>query len=246
MFPCRSFHQRATDLKKALRLYNLLMMKRNEPLRDLVSEFTAISTSLDKMQKKSKTMDIAGGTTGAVGGVTAVLGIALAPVTMGTSLIATAVGAGMVASAGGLGAHSVKQAKKKVVNKMTIEKLMFNYKANVVDLEHCLRFVLSVMGELRRYDIPRLQRAGASADALKTAHLSQSVSRASTVTQASGMSSGRLLESFAKEIDMYFSDKDDQKLKKSCKGRFSGRVQLLAENLQGELDHLNRMWEMFS
>lgn len=253
VFPRRSFHQRATDLRKALRLYNLLMMKRNEPLRDLISEFTAISNSLDKMQKKGKTMDIAGGTTGAVGGVTAVLGIALAPVTMGTSLIAAAVGAGMVASAGGMSAHSAKQAKKKIVNKTTMEKLVYNYKAKVVDLEHCLSFILSVMNELRRYDIPRLQRAGADTDALKTAHLSQFVvkncldgSRMSSVTQASGVSSERLLDGFAKEMDLYFSDKDDRRLKKTCKGRFSGRVQLLAENLQEELDHLNRLWEMFS
>lgn len=228
-------------------------MKRNEPLRELVSDFTAISNSLDKMQKKSKTIDIAGGTTGAVGGVAAVLGIALAPVTMGTSLIATAVGAGMVASAGGMGAHSAKQVKKKIVNKSTIETLVNSYKAKVVDLENCLSFILSVMNELRRYDIPRLQRSGADTEALKTAHLSQFVmrncldsSRTSLVTQASGMSSERLLDGFAKEMDLYFSDKDNQKLKKSCKGRFSGRVRLLAENLQEELEHLNRMWEMFS
>lgn len=245
----RSFHQKATDLRKALRLYNLLMMKRNELLRDLIAEFSAISTSLDKMQKKGKTMEIAGGTTGAVGGVTAVLGIALAPVTMGTSLIATAVGAGMVASAGGMGAHSAKQAKKKIVNKTTMETLVSNYRANVVDLEHCLSFILSVMNELRRYDVPRLQRAGVDTDALRTAHLSQFVLKnckdSSRSARAGGMSSERLLEGFVKEMDLYFSEKNGQKLKKSCKGRFSGRVQLLAENLQGELDHLNRMWEMF-
>lgn len=245
---CRSFHQRAADLRKALRLYNLLMMKRGEALRELLADFTSISAGLDKMQKKSKTMGIAGGTTGAVGGVTAVLGIALAPVTMGASLIATAVGAGMVASAGGMGAHSVKQAKKKNVNKGTVERLVSSYRAQVADLERCLGYVLSLMSELRRYDAPRLQRAGADADALKTAHLAQFVVRncAVVVARAGGISSERLLDSFAREMDLYFSEKDGQELKKSCKGRFSGRVQLLAENLQGELDHLNHMWEMFS
>lgn len=235
-------------MKKALRLYNLLMMKRNETLRDLIADFSSISNSLDKMQKKSKTMGIAGGTTGAVGGVTAVLGIALAPVTMGTSLIATAVGAGMVASAGGMGAHSAKQAKKKIVNKMAVEKLVYEYKTNVVDLEHCLDFILSAMNELRRHDIPRLQRARAEADALKTAHLSQFVMRNYMDTNRkthTGMSSERLLQTFAKEMDQYFSDKDSQKLKKSSESKFSGRVRLLAENLQDELDRLNRMWEMF-
>ncbi|XP_036945249.1 verprolin-like isoform X1 [Acanthopagrus latus] len=244
----RTFNQRALNLKKALRLYNLLMMKRCERLRDLIAEFSSISRSLDKMQKKTKTMGIAGGTTGAVGGVTAVLGIALAPVTMGTSLIATAVGAGMVASAGGMGAHTAK-ANKKIVGRMAVEKLVYEYKDKIVDLGHCLDFILSEMNELRRHDIPRLQRAGAQTDALKMAHLSQFVIKNNMNNAGkafAGMSSERLLQAFAKEMDLYFSEKDCEKLKKSRESKFSGRVRLLAENLQDELDQMNRMWEMFN
>lgn len=248
----RTFNERAMNVKKALRLYNLLMMKRNENLRNLITEFKSISKTLDKVQKTTKTMGIAGGTTGAVGGVTAVLGIALAPVTMGTSLIATAVGAGMVASAGGIGVHAAK-SNKKIVNRMAVEKLVYEYKANVVDLENCLDFILSGMNELRRHDIARLQRAGAQTDALKIAHLSQSVirdyinnERNASVAHTAGMTSERLLQAFIKEMDQYFTEKSGQKLKKSNKGRFSGRVRLLAENLQDELDRLNRSWELFT
>ncbi|XP_039682252.1 uncharacterized protein LOC120575492 [Perca fluviatilis] len=246
----RSFNQRAINVRKALRLYNLLMMKRSESLRTIIGEFSSISDSLDKIKKTAKTMGIAGGTTGAVGGVTAVLGVVFAPVTFGTSLIATAVGAGMVASAGGMGAHTAK-INKKIVNKMTVEKLVYEYKGNVVELEHCLGFILSGMNELRRHDIARLQRAGAQPDALKTAHLSQSVfnmnnDRKTSNAHAGGMSSERLLQDFVKEMDQYFTEKDDQKLKKSKRSRFSGRVRLLANNLADELDHLNRMWEVFS
>ncbi|XP_030263575.1 titin-like isoform X2 [Sparus aurata] len=243
----RTFNQRALNLKKALRLYTLLMMKRSERLRDLIAEFRSISHNLDKMQKKTKTMGIAGGTTGAVGGVTAVLGIALAPVTMGTSLIATAVGAGMVASAGGMGAHTAK-ANKKIVGRMAVEKLVYEYKDKIVDLGHCLDFILSEMNELRRHDIPRLQRAGAQTDALKMAHLSQFVIKNldNAGKAFAGMLSERLLQAFAKEMDLYFSEKNCEKLKKSRESKFSGRVRLLAENLQDELDQMNRMWEMFS
>ncbi|XP_029363464.1 pollen-specific leucine-rich repeat extensin-like protein 2 isoform X2 [Echeneis naucrates] len=248
----RQFNQRATNVSKALFLYNVLMKKRSESLRKAITEFNSISDCLDKLQKTTKTMGIAGSTTGAVGGVTAVVGIALAPVTMGASLIATAVGAGMVASATGMGAHSIK-ANKKIVNRMTVEKLVYDYKSNVADLDHCLDFILSGMNELRRHDIPRLQRAGAQPDALKIAHLSHAVFRSNmnnknrtSVAQTGGVSSERLLLSFVKELDLYFTEKDDQKLKKSNKSRFSGRVRLLAENLQEELGHLNHMWEMFS
>ncbi|KAM6965944.1 uncharacterized protein LKV04_018452 [Tautogolabrus adspersus] len=244
----RSFNQRAMNVKKALRLYNLLMMKRNETLRDIIADFNVICESLDKMHKRNKTMGIAGGTTGAVGGVTAVLGIALAPATLGASLIATAVGAGIVASAGGIKAHKNK-ANKKVLNKMAVEKLVYDYKSNVVDLEQCLDFILSGMSELRRHDIARLQRGGAPSDAVKMAHLSQSAFRmddGKKVSHTGGMSSERLLQAFAMEIDQYFKEKDDQKLKKSNRSKFCGRVCMLAKNLQDELDHLNRMWQMFS
>ncbi|XP_068574332.1 uncharacterized protein [Cebidichthys violaceus] len=247
----RSLSQRAVNVRKALRLYNLLMMKRKESLRDLVTEFSSISDSLDKMKKKGKSMDIAGGTTGAIGGVTAVLGIAFAPATLGASLIATAVGVGMVASAGGIGARSA-MAKKKIVNRMTVEKLVYDYKGNVVDLEHCLGFILSGMNELQRHDIARLQRAGAQPDSLKMAHLSQFVlknnttkDRGTSLTHTCGLSSERLLLAFAKEMDQYFTENDGQTLKKSSKSKFSGRVRLLSKNLQEELFHLNRMWEMF-
>ncbi|XP_075941052.1 uncharacterized protein LOC142943223 isoform X2 [Anarhichas minor] len=248
----RSLSQRAMNVRKALRLYNLLMMKRKESLRDLITEFSSISDSLDKMKKKGKSMDIAGGTTGAIGGVTAVLGIAFAPATLGASLIATAIGVGMVASAGGIGARSA-MAKKKIVNRMTVEKLVYEYKGNVVDLEHCLGFILSGMNELQRHDIARLQRAGAQPDSLKMAHLSQFVlknnttkDRGASLTHVRGLSSERLLLAFAKEMDQYFfTENDGQTLKKSSKSKFSGRVRLLAKNLQEELFHLNRMWEMF-
>nr|XP_019964300.1 PREDICTED: uncharacterized protein LOC109643579 [Paralichthys olivaceus] len=245
----RSFDQRARDVSKALRLYNLLLMKRNETLRNVITEFISISNCLDKMKKMAKTMGIAGGTTGAVGGMTAVLGIALAPVTMGASLIATAVGAGMVASAGGMGAHTAN-ANKKTVNKMKVEKLVYEYKSDIVDVERCLDFILSGMNELRRHDIGRIQRAGAEPDALKMAHLSQSVINNSISkgrrTSAAHPSSERLLLAFAKELDQYFTEEDGQRLKKSNKSRFSGRVRLLAGNLQDQLEYLNHMWEMFS
>lgn len=247
----RSFHETAMNLKKALRLFNLLMMKRGEVMRDHISELIFISNAMDKALKKKKTIQVAGGTTGAVGGVTAVVGLALAPVTLGASLIATVVGAGLVASAGGVSAHAAK-AKKKVITRDGVERLINDYTDKVKDVEHCLSFILSAMNELRRYDIARLQRAGAQPDALKIAHLTQSVLnnmdylRRNPTAQTVGMSSERLLYGFAKEMDYYFTEKEGQKIKRSRKSKFSGRVRLLGENLQDELDYLNHMWELFS
>lgn len=243
----RSFNQKAVDVTKALRLFNHLMIKRKDNLKNIISEFRLICGTLDKIQKKNKTMSIAGGTTGAVGGMTAVMGIALAPATIGASLVATLVGAGMVASAGAMGAHTVK-ANKKIVDRVTVERLLYDYKTNIVDLELCLHFILVGMNELRRHDIARLNRAGAEPDAVKMAYQSEAVYRNNTKNKretSTPNTSEKLLIAFAKEMDQYFSAKDVT-LRKSTKSKFSGRICLLAENLQDEVDYLNDMWGIFS
>uniref|UniRef100_A0A672FPP6 Uncharacterized protein n=1 Tax=Salarias fasciatus TaxID=181472 RepID=A0A672FPP6_SALFA len=243
----RSFHKRAVNVTKALRLYNHLMIKRKDNLKNILTEFKAICGTLDKIQKKNRTMSIAGGTTGAVGGMTAVMGIALAPATIGASLVATLVGAGMVASAGAMGAHAAK-ANKKIVDRVTVEKLLYDYKANIIDLELCLHFILVGMNELRRHDVARLHRAGAEPEAVKMAHRSEAVYRYNTKNSratSTPNTSEKLLLAFVKEMDQYFSERDVT-LRKSTKSKFSGRVCLLAENLQDELDYLNDMWGIFS
>ena len=60
-----------------------------------------IADDISNFHRKAKIGNITGGTTAAVGGVAAIAGIALAPLTFGVSLIVTAVGVG-VAAAGGI------------------------------------------------------------------------------------------------------------------------------------------------
>lgn len=64
--------------------------------------------------------------------------------------------------------------------------------------------------------------------------------------QPGGTSSEKLLQAFTKEIDLYFTEKNGQKLKKSNKGIFSGKVCLLVDGLQEGLDHLIDMWKKSS
>lgn len=239
-------------MRKARRLYNLLIMKRKEPMEKILKDFKAICEKLDKAKKTNKAMGIAGGTTGAVGGVTAVVGIALAPMTMGVSLIATAVGAGIAASAGGFGAKAAK-ANKKIVNRETVQKLVDDYKANVADLERCLNYILCVMKELQRHNFGRLKTNGADPDGLRMAHLSHAVfnnniynNRHTSPDNPGGMTSESLLKNFAKELDMFFTEKNGQKLNKSNKSKFSGTVCILVSNLEEDFNYLQQMWEVLS
>lgn len=217
------------------------------------SVLTAFCDDLDKKQKKSKSMDIAGGTTGAVGGVAALVGVALAPVTMGVSLLITAVGAGMVATASGIGAHTIITGKKNAMEKVTMENILRDYGKDIVIAECCSLVICSEMDELRRYDCSKLRGEDVLPEALRMAKLSWSLpekdtSSASGISPASTprVSSVNLLQDFSRELDSYFTESKGQKLKKSNVAKFACRVRRLARDLQEVLDELNRIWKMLS
>ncbi|KAL3987410.1 KRAB domain-containing zinc finger protein [Sarotherodon galilaeus] len=245
-----SISQRSMNVAKAWRLYNLLMSKRKEDLQKIIADFKSICEKLSKIKKNNKNMGIAGGTTASVGGVAAVVGIVLAPVTMGASLIATAVGAGMIASAGGMGAHAAIVSKK-TVTRTAVEKLVNDYMEGVANLERCLDYIIFTVMELRRHGIARLESAGAHLDAVRMAYIlcngnSKTDIHLGRAAQPGGMSSEKLLQAFTKEMDLYFTEKNGQKLKKSNKSIFSGKVCLLADGLQEGLDYLIDMWKKLS
>lgn len=240
----REFNQKALHVKKAFRLFNCLMIKRNDSLRSHISELHSLADCLDRMQKKTKTMGIAGGTTGAVGGVTAIIGIALAPITMGTSLIATAVGTGLLVSSGSMGAKAAMASKKaNKVDRGRVEKVVQIYKADITDVELCLSFILSGVDELRRHNVSLLQGAGADPEALRIASLAHTVPRNAMYTS---VSSDNLLQMFKKDMDQYFVQKDGQRLKRGTENIFACQLRLLATGLQEGLDGMNKVWEMIT
>ena len=240
----REVDQRALHLKKAFRLFNYLLIKRSDVLRSRISELISMADCLVKVQKTTQTMTTAGGTLGAMGGVTAIVGIALAPVTMGASLIATAVGAGMVVSAGGMGAKA-KQASRKgrMVDRARVEKVVWLYKADVTDVELCLSFILAGMDVLRRHDVTGLQSVGAEPETLRLATLAHGLTPDLT---HSSVSSHTLFQTFRKDMDQYFVAKAGQRLKKGTETTFSCQLRLFALGLQSQLDDMSSVWERFT
>ncbi|CAL8285443.1 unnamed protein product [Boreogadus saida] len=240
----RAVVQKAIAVTRALKHFKSLL----DSLQQRVSELTAFCDHLDKKQKKNKTMGIAGNTTSAVGGVAAVVGVALAPVTMGISLVVTVIGAGMVATASGMGARAAIADKKKAAGKTRFEGIVQDYTNDVVDMERCSLLIRDWMDECKV-----LRGPDVLPEALRTAELSQFMLE-NDMLSASGMSTaskGRissvnLLQAFSGELDLYFTEKNGQKLKKSNEMKFARRVRQLAENLQEVLDELDLMWEKIS
>lgn len=97
----RSFTTLANKVQRGLRVFNKVFTERAEVLWQYVIALHAIADNISEFHQKAKIAGITGGTTTAVGGVTAIAGLVLAPFTFGASLVMTAVGVG-VATAGGI------------------------------------------------------------------------------------------------------------------------------------------------
>lgn len=134
----RSFTILADKVHRGLRLFNKVFTERAEVLWQSIITLHAIADDISTFHHKAKIAGITGGTTTAVGGVTAIAGLALAPFTFGASLVITAVGVG-VATAGGITSASAaisdnvnNMHDRKKVNKNVLLRAL----QNPLDLTH--------------------------------------------------------------------------------------------------------------
>ncbi|KAJ4918090.1 hypothetical protein JOQ06_000185 [Pogonophryne albipinna] len=102
----RIIKAQAENLYKAIQRFNILVSEHGVTLKKLTQELLCIADNLDKVSKGTKIAGITCGATSAVGGVAAVAGVALAPFTLGASLLLTAAGAGVMAAGGITGASA--------------------------------------------------------------------------------------------------------------------------------------------
>ncbi len=79
---------------------NLDFDSKHESLTDQIKKLTTITDELESMHKNTTVGSLTGATMGAAGGITSIVGLALAPFTLGVSLGLTAVG-GVLGVAGG-------------------------------------------------------------------------------------------------------------------------------------------------
>ncbi|NXH20020.1 APLD1 protein, partial [Bucco capensis] len=80
--------------------FHLVLLDQRQKLRGQIAHLHQVAHQLHKLQRRSLMANIGGNTLTAAGAVTAIVGLALSPATLGASLLASAVGLGL-ATAGG-------------------------------------------------------------------------------------------------------------------------------------------------
>ena len=265
----RAFAVTAEKVQKGIRVFNKLFSERAESLWQHVIDLNSIAEGLDKFNKNTKIAQITGGSTSAIGGVATIAGLALAPVTFGTSLIVTAVGLG-VATAGGLtsaGAGISNQVNNSMDRKK-VEKIVEDYQEKMVDLNKCLKFIKQGIENLRKFDLIKMKKHAYNRDfpvlsssfyedgamagkailinaneimrVVQIANVAGST--AARAVQIASMATGVLTGLFV-GMDIYFVAKDSKELKKGAKSEFAAKIREVATQLHDGLVELNGIRE---
>ncbi|XP_072544590.1 apolipoprotein L1 [Salminus brasiliensis] len=260
----KAFAVTAEKIQRGLRVFNQLFSERAEGLWQHVIELRAIADSLDRFNWRTKVAQITGGSTSAVGGVATITGLALAPVTMGTSLIVTAVGLG-VAAAGGLTSASagISNAVNNSLDRKKVERIVEDYQSKMADINKCMKFIKQGIENLRQFNLLRVKKqaynrdfpglnsiyedgAMASKAVLINANEIMRVvqianvagSTAARAVQIASMATGVLTGLFV-GMDIYFVAKDSQELRKGAKSEFAAKIREVADQLHEGLVELN-------
>ncbi|XP_030635273.1 serine/threonine-protein kinase Nek6-like [Chanos chanos] len=124
-----------------------------EDLESLVRKWKELTDNLETFHRGATIGSLSGGVSGAVGGIMTIVGAALAPFTLGASLIVTGVGIGLAAVGGVTGAASnITNVAKQKTLRSSIEDIQKEIREKSEPIVKCL-------GELKKY-LKKVQRFG--------------------------------------------------------------------------------------
>ncbi|XP_042367815.1 uncharacterized protein si:cabz01007807.1 isoform X2 [Plectropomus leopardus] len=241
----KSFTILADKVNRGLRVFNKVFTERAEVLWQSVITLHAIADDINNFHHKAKIAGITGGTTTAVGGVTAIAGLALAPFTFGASLVITAVGVG-VATAGGITSASaaISDNVNNMQDRKKVELVLDDYEADLRAIGKILHFVNQGLYKLRGHPFLRSGTQHYSEDweirrsVQMISMVDSPVMRGTEITDAAIAS----VQGLFKGMDKYFI-KESRELKKGCKKEVVAQIKEVANVLNDLVVELNAIRE---
>ncbi|XP_064198230.1 serine/threonine-protein kinase 3-like isoform X5 [Anguilla rostrata] len=135
----------ASDILGGPFLLGILIQKTKgipEELQQKLKELDGVADGLERVHFGTTVGSLTGGVIGAAGGIATIVGVSLAPVTLGASLIVTGVGIGVAAAGGVTGAASnVTKMVNEHTDRRTIENIIHECEAKMQLLVTCLQSI---------------------------------------------------------------------------------------------------------
>lgn len=239
------------ELVENLKIFCAFFHQDHQHLQGQIRKLDDITDQLETMHRKTTIGSLTGGVIGAAGGITSIVGLVLAPFTLGASLAVTAVGVGIAAAGGATGAASniANMVRQKSLRK-TIEDILNDFQDKVNPVLISLNKIncrVAKMQEYRKFAVTthKLQ-AGASsgrgaAGLLQVVRLAKAVNVGRVAAQATRAVSvaskmTAVLSGLMLILDVVFIAKDAKeihemnKLKKKADWEGAGRISMAKAN----------------
>ncbi|XP_018618771.2 uncharacterized protein LOC108940849 isoform X2 [Scleropages formosus] len=235
----------AEKVQKGIRVFNKVFIERAEGLWKHIITLGAIADNTCSVHKKARIANITGGTTTAVGGVAAITGLALVPITFGASLIVTAVGVG-VAAAGGLASASaaISDNVNNSMDRKKVEHVVEDYEAKMADVSKCLKFISDGLEKMRIRSEKRstwiFHPDWETRRAVQIASLGEG--EVAQAVRVVNMIYGQLGSLF-QGMKSFYGVHDAREIKKGAKKEFAAKVRDVAQHLQDGLMELYEIRE---
>ncbi|XP_067426026.1 uncharacterized protein [Emydura macquarii macquarii] len=209
------------------------LLPARDRLKSLLAELLEIADTLDKIHRGATIAKITGGSVGIAGGITAIVGLALAPVTFGASLIVSITGLA-VSTAGGLtsAAATATDMGTTHVKKETTEKLL---KECQEELEHIERHTNSICEKFQHLEgfggkdfMSAVTQIGSGTgrvvlNTMKIVKAGQLLANAGRIARFAGAVTG-VLTALALVFDIFFVAKDSMEYHKGAKSELAGKI----------------------
>ncbi|KAL6466350.1 hypothetical protein MHYP_G00241540, partial [Metynnis hypsauchen] len=123
-------------------------------LQALINKLTETTDHLEKSHRSATVGSLSGGVIGAAGGITSIVGVILAPFTLGASLIVTGVGVGVAVAGGVTGAASnITDMVQKKKSRKEIEEILKTFQSRISPIIDCLKDIEVLLDEIQRIEL---------------------------------------------------------------------------------------------
>ncbi|XP_067423697.1 apolipoprotein L1-like [Emydura macquarii macquarii] len=228
------------------------LLPARDRLERLLAELRGIADTLDKIHRGATIAKITGGSVGIAGGITAIVGLCLAPVTFGASLIVSMTGLA-VATAGGLtnAAATVTDVGTSHIKKETTEKLLKECEEELKHIEEYARSISEKCQIMKGYGDKDFKSAfaqiGSGAgrsilNAIKMAEAGQLLLNAGRIARLAAVATG-VLTALTLGFDIFFVAKDSMEYHKGAKSELAGEIREAVKDMEqviGKVDQFCR------
>lgn len=228
-----------------------------EKTENFITELTTMADDLDKFHRGATIASVTGSSFGIAGGIMTIVGLALAPVTLGASLIVSGVGIGVAVAGGVTGAGAsiadtvnIKKKCKRVQEMIDqFNVMMKKLKKISVKIKHEVVILQNTFGGERQFDLIRALGRGALAEKeigrmVQLGELATVASRGALLAtrgvQVAAVVSGVLAALFI-IIDAVFIVKGAKDLHKGSKTEEAAKIRECAKEMQAIYLELQEM-----